>query len=125
MLWQNRQQRTQARHLAWVISLLLFLSPIITQAHWIAPIASSGATDQQMPCHQASNDVEDCKHCTDAVKSLACDCCDSAVPLNLGAVQGLFFTFQFHAERPIQPDNQEFPDPLLGSLYRPPIQHLI
>ncbi|MEN8180261.1 MAG: hypothetical protein ABFS39_16800 [Pseudomonadota bacterium] len=125
---QNNQQQHRTRHLAWILSLLLFLSPLLTQAQWANPTAPSNTSNVEMPCHQAvsSNPQnENCNHCSDTQQSLTCDCCETAVPLSLSMGQGTFTPVLFHTELQILPYDLEFPDPPPGSLYRPPIQRLI
>ena len=126
--WQNRQQRPRTRQLAWFVSLLLLLLPLLTQAQWSNPSEPFNTSEIELPCHpkhSSHTQPDKCNHCNDAEQSLACDCCQTAVPLSLCMGQATFTPFQFLAELQILQHALEVPDPPPSSLYRPPIQRLI
>ncbi len=126
MTQQINRPTLLTRRIAWSVACLLFLLPLLTQAHWVTPTASDPVT-AEMPCHQSSASVQDdaCQNCQEGQSSLSCDCCDLAVPLTLSLEYGLFVTLHLHAGIRRSPDTAEPPAPLSSSLYRPPIQPLV
>ncbi len=111
--------------IAWALSLLLLLSPLLSQAHHHAgPPAPVTAKDGIMPCHQMQQAVSPktaCPHCKQGGMSLQCDCCDDALPLSLPSesdvsVSLVLLLMQSHSSNP-----QTRPDPPPATHYRPPI----
>jgi len=123
--WRNSRQRHQ--NLSWVLSLLLLLSPLLSQAQWIQAPLSSAPESTEMPCHQADANPrdDDCGRCGNSAGLLGCDCCQNSMPPSLTIGQTPYIHTCLHHQLQTIAYNPELPDPPPGSLYRPPILDLI
>jgi hypothetical protein len=121
---QRRHSRQRQRALIWVLSLLLFLSPLIGLAKWLPAAMPVGDPVAEMPCHQAGGMQPQygCKHCGNAHALLTCDCCQSSLPPSLSMAHPRLVHIASHCELRNPHYNQFLPEPPPGFLYRPPIR---
>ena len=124
----DRQQRQPiGSSLSWVLSLLLFLTPLLLQAQWIMPSTSQNGDVAVMPCHQTADHMQagKCRHCSNSSGLLTCDCCQNTVPPSLSMAHSPIVETCTHSKLRNFFHTGVLPDPPPGTLYRPPIPVLI
>jgi hypothetical protein len=122
--WRNRQQRAWRRHLARLLALLLFLSPLLAPAYGSFSPTGLSETPGNMPCHQAERQKtrHPCTHCEPGKMALDCDCCDMLMPLSLVLNPGSPTSVPQRSHLRLLSARPELPEPPPGFLYRPPIR---
>ncbi len=110
--------------MAWLLSLLMLLMPLLGQAHnGHTPAAPVMA--HEMPCHQMTPPMtpqRHCPHCDEAGITLQCDCCDQAVSPTLPGTETRTAGPVLHNLETPRFDLQARSDPPPTTLYRPPIR---
>lgn len=120
---KTQQGKNIRAAMAWLLLLLMLISPLMAQAHtWIRQAEPVMAGD--MPCHQTARPVAAdslCPHCDENGVSLQCDCCDQAVSPSLPVVRSVTLGPVFRSVERFVFSTLTRTDPPPKSRYRPPI----